>query len=810
MTGFLQDLRFAVRRLAQTRAFTITAVATLALGIGATTAIFSVLDAVVLRPLPFARPAELQMVWETMPGNATRWVAPANFVDWRRESRSFSGLAAYFQSPVTVTGGDSPERVAAVSVSSNFFELLGERPAIGRGLTVTDAAADAPPVIILGDDFWHRRYAGDPAVVGRDVMLDGRAHRVVGVMPPGFTFPETTDLWMAAPRDVPGLAGFPGDITQSRDVHYLTVIGRLRDGVSASVAHAEMDAIAARLAERYPNDNKGLGANVVSLHRAVVGDVGGTLGMLFAAVALVLIIACSNVASLLLSRADERSREAAICMALGATRSRMLSRSLAESLVLGAGGGVVGIWLAMWGVEALLALAPGDLPRVESMAIDARIVGFTFLVSLASSLCFGLLPAVRAWRLDLHALLRAGGRLVVGGPPRRLRGALVVGELALALTLLIGAGLLMRSVTTMMAVNPGFRADNLLSARIALPRGRYDTPERAGAMFGTLLERARATPNVVAASAVSDLPASGSSMNRGFVIDGRPAPERATDMTVEYRVVDPQYFSTMGMPVRRGRGFTEFDRSNAQRVATISETMARLYWPGADPLGARIALGDPARAESWHTVVGIVGDVAHFGLATPPAPEIYVPVAQSPAQTMFVVMRTTGEAGGVIGALRDILAGIDPDQPLTDVQTMTQRLTGSVARQRFVTTLLGLFAGVAVFLAVIGIYALMATMVYSRTKEIGLRMALGARAPALVRMFVGQGLRLIATGTVLGIAVSLLATRALGSLLFGVGATDPLTFIAYSGLLALVALAACWIPARRAARVDPMITLAEQ
>jgi putative ABC transport system permease protein len=299
-------------------------------------------------------------------------------------------------------------------------------------------------------------------------------------------------------------------------------------------------------------------------------------------------------------------------------------------------------------------------------------------------------------------------------------------------------------------------------------------------------------------------------MNRGFVIEGRPAPERATDMTVEYRVVDPQYFSTMGMPVRRGRSFTGSDRSGGPRVATISETMARLYWRGADPLGARVALGDPSRAESWHTVVGIVGDVAHFGLAVPPAPEIYVPVAQSPAHTMFVVVRTTGAATDVTGALREIVTGIDPDQPLTDVQTMTQRLAGSVARERFVTTLLGLFASVAVFLAVIGIYALMATMVYSRTKEIGLRMALGARAPDLVRMFVGQGLRLIVTGTVLGIGVSLLATRALGSLLFGVGATDPLTFVAYSGLLALVALAACWIPARRAARVDPMITLAEQ
>jgi predicted permease len=809
MHGFPQDLRFALRRLRQSPAFTAVAVLTLALGIGATSAIFSVLDAVVLRPLPFLRPDQLQMVWETMPGNDTRWVAPANFLDWRRGARSFTGLAAFSEGAATLTGGDAPERLATVSVSTNFFDILGVGASVGRALSTTDAAAGADPVVVLSDDLWRRRYGGDVAIVGQRIALDGRAHRVAGVMPRGFRFPETADLWSAASRDIPELPGFPGDIAASRDVHYLSVVGRLRSDVSADAAGVEMSGIAARLATQYPADNDGLGANVVSLHRSLVGDVEPTVVMLFAAVGLVLLIACANVASLLLARAEERSREAAICVALGATRARMLSRTLAESLVLGLAGGVAGIILATWGIDALLALAPGDLPRADEITLDWRVIAFTLIISLACGACFGLFPAIRAWRLDLHSALKAGGRLTVGAPRRRLRGLLVASELALALTLLTGAGLLLRSVLTLLAVNPGFRAENVLSARLSLPRTTYDTPERAGAMFGMLLERARALPGVIDASAVSDLPASGSSMNRGFVIEGRPAPRRPADMTVEYRVVDPRYFATMGVPLLRGRGFIAADAPGGLRVATISETMARQYWPDRNPIGARVALGDPAKADSWHTIVGVVGDVAHFGLASTPFPEIHVPLAQSPAQRMFVVLRTAGDQPSVASALRGIVAAVDANQPVTDVQTMTQRLTSSVARQRFVMTLLALFAGVAVFLAVLGVYALMATTVQARTREIGLRMALGAPASDLVRMLVAHGARLVALGVVAGVIASFATTRALDSLLFGVGATDPLTFIGVALLLSGVAIAACWIPARRAATVDPMITLTE-
>jgi predicted permease len=809
MRGFPQDLRFALRRLRQSPAFTTIAVLTLALGIGATTAIFSVLDAVVLRPLPFTRSSELQMVWETMPGNDTRWVAPANFVDWRRSARSFTELAAFSPSAATLTGGDAPERLSTVAVSANFFDVLGARASLGRALMPSDAAPDAGAIVVLSDDLWRRRYGSDAGIVGRDIAIDGQLHRVVGVMPRGFRFPETADLWVAAPRDVPGLPGFPGDITMSRDVHYLSVIGRLRPGLGADAADAEMTAIAARLAERYPADNAGLGANVVSLHTALVGDVEPTLLLLFAAVGLVLLIACANVAGLLLARAEERSREAAICVALGATRGRMLSRTLAESLALGVAGGIVGTFLATWGIDALLALAPGDLPRTGEIGLDGRVIAFTLAVSLVCGACFGLFPAIRAWRLDLHSLLKAGGRLTVGTPKRRLRGLLVVTELALALTLLTGAGLLLQSVVGLLAVNPGFRAENVLSARLSLPQAKYETPDRAGAMFGMLLERARALPGVVDASAVSELPASGSSMNRGFVIDGRPAPARPADQTVEYRVADPRYFATMGVPVLSGRTFTAADAPWAPRVAAISERMARQYWPDGSPIGARVALGDPANAESWRPIVGVVGNVAHFGLASAPFPEIYVPAAQSPERAMYIVVRASAPATAVNTALREIVASLDPDQPLTDVQTMTQRLTGSVARQRFVTTLLGSFAGVAVFLSIVGVYALMATMVQARTREIGLRMALGARAGDLVRMLVARGLRLVALGVALGVVASFAATRALGSLLFGVGASDPTTFVGVSMLLAGVALVAIWIPARRAARVDPMITLTE-
>ena len=809
MRGFQQDLRFAFRRLRQSPMFTTVSTLTLALGIGATSAIFSVLDGVVLRPLPFERPSELQMVWETMPGNDTRWVAPANFLDWRRDARSFSGLAAFAPSAVTLTGGDAPERLVTASVSANFFEVLRIDAAAGRTLVPEDAAPGAERAVVVSHDLWQRRFGGDRAIVGGIITLDGRPHRVVGVTPRRFGFPEDAELWSAAPRDIPELPGFPGDITTSRDVHYLSVVGRLRDDASTESARAEMATIAGRLARQHPADNEGLGANVVSLHHSLVGDIGPTLVMLFAAVALVLLIACANVASLLLARVDERAREAAICVALGATRARMLSRAFAESLLLGLGGGIVGVFLAAWGVDALVALAPGNLPRLDQITLDGRVIAFTLLVSVACSAGFGLAPAIRAWRLDPHDALKAGGRHTVGRGRRSLRGLLVVSELALALALLTGAGLLLRSVASLLAVDPGFRADGVLTARVSLPRARYDTPERAGAMFGSLVERARAIPGVLDASAVTELPASGGSMNRGFVIEGRPAPQRAGDLTVEYRVIEPRYFAAMGVPVLRGRAFSTADAPTTLRVAVISERMARQHWAADDPIGARVALGDPAKPESWHTIVGVVGNVAHFGLASAPMPEIYVPLAQSPAHSMYLVLRAGGDPSSIGPALRAAVSTIDAAQPVTDVRMMTQRLNGSVARQRFVTTLLALFAGIAVFLAAIGVYALMATIVQARTREIGLRMALGARATVLVRMLVLRGLRLVAAGMALGLAISFAATRALGSLLFGIGPTDPLTFAAVASLFAAIALLACWIPARRAARVDPMIALSE-
>ena len=809
MRGFPQDLRFAFRRLRQSPMFTTVATLTLALGIGATSAIFSVLDGVVLRPLPFERPSELQMIWETMPGNDTRWVAPANFLDWRRDARSFTGLAAFSPSAATLTGGEAPERLATVSVSANFFEVLRASAAAGRTLVPSDGAPGAERVVVISHDLWQRRFAGDRALIGGTITLDGRPHRVVGVMPRNFGFPDEAALWSAAPHDVPELPGFPGDITTSRDVHYLSVIGRVRSDVTVASAGAEMKGIAARLALQYPADNDGLGANVVSLHRSLVGDVRPTLVMLFAAVGLVLLIACANVASLLLARAEEHARESAICVALGATRARMLSRALAESLLLGIGGGIVGILLATWGVDALLALAPGNLPRLDEITLDGRVIAFTLIISVACSAGFGLAPAIRAWRLDPHDALKAGGRLTGDPRHRPLRAMLVVSELGLALALLTGAGLLLRSVASLLAVDPGFRAHNVLSARLSLPRAKYDTPERAGALFGAVIERARAIPGVLDASAVSELPASGGSMNRGFVIEGRPAPQRAGDLTVEYRVIEPRYFATMGVPVLRGRTFTAADGPTAVRVAVISERMARQHWSAGDPIGARVALGDPAQSESWHTIVGVVGDVAHFGLASAPTPEIYVPIAQSPAHSMYVVLRAGGDPSSIGPALREVVSTLDAEQPVIDVQMMTQRLNGSVARQRFVTTLLGLFAGIAVFLAVIGVYALMATMVQARTREIGLRMALGARENELVRMLVLRGSRLVVAGIVLGLVISFAATRTLGSLLFGVGPTDPATFAAVASLFAGVALIACWIPARRAARVDPMVTLSE-
>ncbi|HEX5707633.1 MAG TPA: ABC transporter permease [Pyrinomonadaceae bacterium] len=809
-----QDLRYALRGLWKSPSFALVSVIVLALGIGANTAIFSVVNAVVLRPLPYKDPETLVAVWETMPGNDERSVAPGNFADWRIESRAFEQLAAYSSAALNLTSDGDPERLSGAAVTPNFFDTLGVAPALGRALTPEDGAREEA-VVVLGHGLWQRRFGADARAVGRTLTLDGKPYEVVGVMPQGFAFPERAELWVAGQRGSavpPSLsAQFPeSDLAASRDIHIYSAVGRLRAGVTSDEARAELSAVMGRLADEHPDTNEGLGANVVPLHRQLVGDVRATLYILLGAVALVLLIACTNVANLLLARATRRERELAIRIALGAGRARLVRQMLTESLLLSLAGGALGLLVALWGIDLFVSLSPGDIPRLGEVGLDARLLGFTLVVSLATGVGFGLLPALQATRLDPQIALREGGaKATEGRRRRRARNLLVVSEIALAQLLLVGAGLLMLSFLRLQAVNPGFDAENVLTARVALPPAKYGDTAKKVAFYDAVLERLRALPGVRSAGLVMNLPLGGSRMNRGFVVEGRPEARADENVTVDYQVVSRDYFETMRIPVRSGRGFTDADTPESPRAALVSESMARKYFPGEDPVGKRIAFGDAKRAESWRTIVGVVGDVRHASMDAQPFPGAYTLYGQdkeSWSRVAFVV-RTEADPKGLAAAVRREILAVDPQQPVSNIQTMEETLSASIKRPRFVTALLGVLASVALALAVVGIYGLMSYTVTERTHEIGVRMALGAQTRDVLRLIVGEGLWLTVAGVGCGLVGALILTRLMSKLLYGVSATDAATFAAVSLVLATVALVACFIPARRATKVDPMVAL---
>jgi putative ABC transport system permease protein len=800
-TQLATDLLHAVRLLRKHPGFAAAVLVTLALGIGANAAVFTILNAVLLRPLPYADPDRLLRVWESNPkrGWTSFSASQPNFIDWREQSVSFERLAASNTLPFNLTGGGEAERVPAMAVTHEFFPMLGVSPLLGRSfLPEEDTPGQGEQVVVISQGLWQRRFGGDPSIVGRAILLNDAPHTVVGVVPEFY--------WRPFELFVP----LRPDPSMSRGDHRLSVYGRLKAGVTLQQAQAEMTGIAERLARQYPDSNAESTVRLETFYDwAVPPDSRRGLYVLLAAVALVLLIACANVASLLLARATRRSREIATRAALGASRARLVRQLLAESLLLATVGGGLGLLVARWGIDALGVTAGAAVPRADEISLDARVLLFTLGLSLLTAIVFGLAPALRATRVDFHTTLKEGAS--TSASRQRARSALVVAEVALSLVLLVGVGLLLRSLVALLDVAPGFETRHLLTASINLPDARYPKAKEFVAFHSRLMERLRGLPGVTAASVSSGLPLDDGDTVMEVHVDGAVVPADGQNPSARWRLVSPGYFRTMGIPILSGRDLEERDIAETGpdrreiRGVVISEAMARICWPGQDPIGRQFHPWSPKNAAV--TVVGVAGDVRLRALDTTPEPAVYMSFTLGTWNPMQVVMRTTGDPEALAGTLRTEVRAIDPGVPVAGIRTMDDVIEGSTASRRFTMTLLGVFAGVAVLLAGIGLFGLMAYLVAQRTHDIGVRMALGARHGDILRLILGHAMLLAGLGILAGVAGALALTRTMGSMLFGVGARDPLTLAATALLLGLVALAASWVPARRAVRVDPMVAL---
>jgi putative ABC transport system permease protein len=802
---FWQDVRYGLRVLLKNPGFTAVAVIALAIGIGANSAIFSVVNTVLLRPLPYKDSERLVMVWEddTKHGYPRDTPAAANYVDWRDQNKVFEGMAAIAEQSFNLTGVGEPERIVGRRVSANLFSLLGVAPQLGRAFLPEEDAPGAGRVVMLSYGLWQRRFGSDPALVGKPLTLNGEPHTVVGVMPKGFEFPTREDeLWVPI--------AFTQQQAASRGNHYLEVIARLKPGVELEQAQAEMSTIASRLSQQYPEQNTELGAVVVPLHEQVVGDIKPALLVLLGAVGFVLLVACANVANLLLARAAVRQKEIALRVALGASRLRLIRQFLTESVLLAALGGVAGLLLALWGVNLLKAFIPENISQLKAISVDAKVLGFTLLVSMLTGFIFGLAPATQASSFNLNETLKEGGRDAASGARgKRIRSLLVVAEVAVSLVLLIGAGLLINSFMRLRSVDPGFRADNLLTMNVLLPQQKYPEQARRTAFYDDLIRRVEALPGVRSASVTNWIPLVSQGDSVGVTVEGQPDPGPGKTPIVVTRVVGPHYFKTMGVQLVRGRDFDERqDRLDAPAVVVISEATARRFWPDEDPVGKRLAPGRVTSPEDWCQVVGVVKDVHQFDLAAEPRPQMYFTYAQAEFfAPRHLVVSTDVDPLSLAGTVRKTVWEIDRDQPVSNVSTMEDVLSDSLARQRFSMLLLGIFAGVALVLAAVGLYGVMSYTVAQRTREIGLRMALGAQQRDVLRLVVWQVLKLVLVGVAVGLVAAFALTRVMTSLLFGVSATDPATLATISAVLIAVALVASYVPARRATKVDPLIAL---
>ncbi|WP_338868952.1 ABC transporter permease [Myxococcus stipitatus] len=816
MSDVTQDLRLALRMLTRSPVFSVVAVLTLALGIAANTAIFSVVNAVLLSPLPFPEPDRLVMAWSRTP-DAPRWsVAPANFLDWRTQGDMFEGLAAFSQLSASLSGDGTPERIRGASVSTNYFQVLGVRAVLGAVFQPVAGETGPRQVVVLSHGLWKRHFGLDPGAIGRSLRLDERTYEVIGVMPERFNMPdigprkttatEPPEFWIPAPfHDIPQLGSDVGlDLSQSRDTSYLRVLGRMKPGVTLERASAAMSAVAQRLEQEYPVSNLHSGIVLVPLREQFVGDVRPVLWVLLAAVGLVMAIACANVANLLLVRAAARRQEMAVRAALGAGRGRLMRQLLTESVLLAGVAGGLGVFMARWGLDGLLSLVPAEMLRLDEVRMDGRVLAFALCVSLGTGFLFGLLPALQASRPDLNGVLRqSGGGKLAGG--QRSRAALVVGEVALALVLLISAGLLVRTLWRLQDVDPGFRKEAVLTWSLSLPQDKYPDEARQGAFFQQVVERVSALPGVKHAGAVTDLPLGGANIWFEVQVEGRPQATPEENPNVGFQAVSPGYFQALGIPLRQGREVTSADTRETQQVVVLNEMAARRFFPGTDAVGQRLRLGDSSRP--WLTVVGVVGDTRYDGPEKGARPEAYVPVLQRSFFFMAFAAHTELEPAALAASVRAAVASLDKDLPLSTLRTMEQRVEAATARPRFVSLLVAVFALLSLLLAGVGLSGVMAYTARQRTREIGIRMALGAAPSDVLRMVLGQGMRLALAGVVLGLFGAWALTRVLSSLLFDVSATDPIVFGSLALLVAGVALLATWLPAHRATRVDPQVAL---
>jgi putative ABC transport system permease protein len=808
MRSLVQDLRFAVRTLRTNPGFTAIVLITIALGIGANAAIFSVVNAVLLRPLPYARPERLVAVYQTNPnqGISSNGVSYLNFSDWAAQARSFESLGAIRMHDFTLTGEGEPALVAAGTVTSNVFGLLGSTPLIGRGLVPSDDAPDAVPVAILTEKLWRERFGSNPAVIGRTVNLDLRPFTIVGVMPALFKTPPSVppaELWTPLSKD-PVFE----DLRQRRGGHYLTIVGRLKDGAPISRAQAEMATVAQGLAEQYPKENGGWGVRLVPLSESFVAGVRTALLLLLGAVGFVFLIACANVANLLLARTSARGREFAIRTALGAGRATLVRQLLTEYLLLGVLGGALGLALAYAAMGALRAWLPPDLPRVGEIEIDGGVLRFSLLASLLSAVVFGLVPALQASGAGLWASLREGSMAAgESGGKKRLRNFIVAAETAFAFVLLVGAGLLAKSFARLQSVPLGFDPSHVLTAGMSLPRAQYSKPEQWIGFYTTLVQRLESEPGVESVAASLPLPLYGSGLNFGFKIEGR-GETPGSDLSANYTSLTPSYFRLLRIRLLRGRLFTAQDSAQSPRVCVISQTFARMHFPNMDPIGQRLVFG--FKESVSHEIVGVVDDVRRDGLGVVSRPEMYVPFLQEPFWAAYVVVRTPGDPTRLAPAVRNEVHALDPTLPVESVQPMSQMVSDSVAEPRFRTRLLGLFGILALMLAVIGIYGVISYSVGRRTREVGLRMALGAERGDVLRLVLTEGLVLTGAGLAAGAAGAAALTRYVSSLLFDVGRLDPTTYAVAAVMLVGAGLLASWLPARRATRVDPITALREE
>ncbi|HKQ76435.1 MAG TPA: ABC transporter permease [Blastocatellia bacterium] len=797
MKTLWQDARYGLRMLMKNRGFTLTAVITLALGIGATSVIFSFVNGILLRPLPYRDSDQLVLLDENAPkrGIPSMGVSYPNLLDWREQNRVFTGIAAYDGGwDYTLTGIGEPEELLCAWGSYNAFEILGVAPILGRTFTAEEEHWKNGLVVILSHDLWTRRFDAKPDVIGRTIALNNRSHTVIGIMPTGFKFPAVADLWVPMPP-----------VIGERTDHGWSAIARLKPGVTIEQAQSEMTAVARHIEELNPDTNEGLGVKLIPLREGLAGDYRTALLILMGVVGLVLLIACVNVANLLLSRASARTKEVAIRTALGAGRWRVFRQLLIESLTLGVMGGALGLMLAFWSLDLLLAATPTDLPFWMKFDLDGRVLGFTAGVTLLTALIFGAAPALQASKIDLNKALKEGGRSSSGAGHHRTLRSLVVAEVALSLVLLIGAGLMMRSFMRLQHTNSGFNPENLLTLRLNLPQVKYDSLQRR-AFFQQLLERIRATPGVEAAGAAFNLPLRESPSEIGLTVEGYPALPPGQAPMVNNNVITPDYFRTMGIPLLIGRDFNDADTGDSMSVTIIDERLAREYWPNESPIGKRITLGPPEDKEPWYTIVGVVGAVKHESLNLTRRKTVYVPHAQYSTDDMSLGIRAMYPENLAPAIQRQVKA-IDPNLPIINMRTMTEVVSRSVWRPRIYAILFGVFAAVALALTSVGLYGVMAYSVSERSREIGIRMALGAQQRDVLKLVVAQGMTLTLIGIGIGLAAALALTRLMRSLLFEVSVTDPLTFAGLAALLSVVALLSCFLPARRATKVDPMVSL---